>query len=265
MVSRLDLPNVYWINLERSPERRARMEAHFAARGVHARRVVAVDGNEPVAPYLRCREDNPFVAACLASHLRAIHEAYAAGEEEAVFMEDDVSFELVDRFPASFHSVRQELPGRWSSLWLGYGDRPRNLDRLFLKQGLVVPLPALTLWSTVAYVLHRRGMRHILRAYSTECGFDVNNFWGKHEADTLLLGTLSQASDLDPPQVLRIPLFLYEGRDSEIHPEDVHRQRRARDFIAAAYDELVAGTYRSRFGLRGRAWRASSGLRALFK
>lgn len=266
MVTKLDLPSVYWINLDRSPARRARMEAQFAAYGVRAHRVAAIDGAKPVQPYLRCRTNNPFEAACLASHLTAIKRAYLAGEEEAVFMEDDASFELVERFPATFAQVRAALPERYGALWLGYGDSPKHLDQLFLQPGLVVPVPPrLTLWSTVAYVLQRRAMHLLLTAYDRERGFDVTAFQGRHEADTLLLGTLSQASEIDPPSVLRVPLFLYEGRDSEIHTEDVQRQRRARAFILSAYDELVEGTYRSRFGLRGRARMATSGLKALFK
>jgi GR25 family glycosyltransferase involved in LPS biosynthesis len=247
-------PTVYWINLERSVARRAQMERNLAAHGFAGVRVVAVDGADTAATQavLHSRADNPRVAACLASHLCAIRRAFEAGEELAIFMEDDASFELLPRWPGDFGDALASLPSDWSALWLAYGDTPQRLDRLFQMPGLVVEVPSLTLWATVAYALHRRAMAHLLERYDRGSHFDVLSFEGAHEADTLLLRSLASAADLGYPRVLRIPMFTFIGADSEIHPADLPRQTRARNFTLACYDDLVADCYRPRLGPR--AW-----------
>ena len=282
MVSGPRLPRIYWINLARSPARRARMQKALEEHALHAVRIVASDGRSmaqrpdgPARIYesigadgsvatardrIRCRADNPLIAACLLSHLRAIRSAYDAGDECAVFMEDDASFELYARWPGDFESVLSTLPSHWSALWLGYGDTPRHLDQLFQLSGWAVPVPQLTLWSTVAYVLHRRAMEHVLSRYDRGDLFDVTGFDSAHEADTLLLRTLTFAEGLAPPHVLRVPMFTFEGADSEIHDADLRRQRRARAFVLAAFDELATGTYASRFTLRARIERTAQRL-----
>ncbi len=251
MIAMQELPPIYWINLSRSTERRARMERELETRQLAHQRICAVDGldAQDLAQNIRCRADNPKVAACLASHLVAIRTAHAQGHECALFMEDDASFELFDRWPFDLDQAVRQLPACWSGLWLGYGDTPRNLDALFRLQGLAVPIPGKDLWSTVAYVLHRRAMTHLLARFGAERCFDVSDFEGGHEADTLLLGALAQAPRLAPPWVLRVPLFTFEGRDSEIHDEDLELQRRARVFVLEAFDELCAGSYVPRFGV----------------
>jgi GR25 family glycosyltransferase involved in LPS biosynthesis len=243
------LPPVYWINLDRSRRRRERMEAALSARGVGAVRVPAIDGADRRAVHtvLRSRAPTPVVAACLASHLLAIQSAFRAGHEAALFLEDDASFELFDRRPRDLTRVVQQMAGAWSALWVGYGDTPRRLDVIFREERDVIPIPLPTLWSTVAYVLHRRAMAHLLERYDRGDHFDVTSFDEAHEADTLLLRTLHAAPGLLRPQVLRVPLFVFEGRDSEIHEEDLPRQNAAREFVLASHDALLAGAYRSPF------------------
>jgi GR25 family glycosyltransferase involved in LPS biosynthesis len=251
-------PPIYWINLERSRARRERMERALAQHGLCAERVAAVDGGDPasVDRSIRARAVAPKVAACLASHLSAIRLAYARAEPCALFMEDDASFELLPRWPGDFRAFFGALPARWSAIYLGYGDSPARLDRLFRTAGLLVPVPSLTLWSTVAYALQREAMGYLLAAFDRGTHFDVSGFRGAHEADTVLLHSLAAARALPYPQVVRVPMFTFLGQDSEIHPEDLPRQQRARAFILDAFDELAAGRYQPRFGLAARLQRA---------
>jgi hypothetical protein len=247
------LPRVYWINLDRAVGRRERMCARLDGRALAHERVAAVDGRDAGATARAIRAGAPPAAeaAGIASHLTAVRLAHARGEERAIVMEDDTTFDLYDAWPDGYDAIVAELPPAWSAVALCIAEFPRHLDRLFRRRGLVHPLGARGYWSVGAYLLHRRGMAALLERYDRGDHFDVTGFRGYCDAYHVVMRTLQRAG-VPGPFVSRVPLFLYEGEDSDLHPEELGEHRVARDFIRVHHAALVRGDYRSPFGLRAR-------------
>jgi hypothetical protein len=152
---RLDLP-VYWINLDRAPERRSLMEEQFARHAVRDHtRVVALD--QRLLPG-RWREEGPdagwrdhdvvegdgegallwlpswkrelvlasrrlgivrSMAAVTLSHVAAIEAAYEAGHAFALIVEDDLGLGLLPSWShATLSEVLDEAPDGWHVLQL---------------------------------------------------------------------------------------------------------------------------------------------------
>jgi GR25 family glycosyltransferase involved in LPS biosynthesis len=257
------LPPVYWINLERSAGRRERMLARFAGRGIRHRRVAGVDGCDAalVSRIIRSRAKSSANAACIASHLRAIEQACADGHETFLIMEDDVTFEPYDAWPGGYRAILAELPAAFGALALSIAESPRHLDALFAREGLVQPLRERSYWSAGAYVMTRAGADYLLGRYRRKGGYDVTSFAGHQHAYEVVMRTL-QASRSARPFLSRIPLFLFEGEDSEIHTDHLGEHRRARDYLRAHYPALIASTYVSPFTLRARLDRLMATIRS---
>ncbi|NBP86135.1 MAG: hypothetical protein EBU54_13445, partial [Mycobacteriaceae bacterium] len=123
------LPPVFYINLDRRPDRRAHMEAQFGRYGcANYSRIPATDGEAAAAavvaapPGLRWAE-----VACTVSHLRAIQEWLcrpASGPpgslaaDAALICEDDLSLETVPFWGCDWRAIEAALPQHWDVLQL---------------------------------------------------------------------------------------------------------------------------------------------------
>ena len=122
--------------------------------------------------------------AVAASHLKAIHTAYMAGEEYALILEDDASLALVPLWHnVGLKEALQALPHDWHVLqlhvWLGgeMGVGAVIVDKMLHRVAvgdIVSPrhlLDDAEFWGAVAYAVSRAGMRAILDRYWR--GWDV--------------------------------------------------------------------------------------------
>ena len=256
------LPVVYWINLDRSAGRRARMQARLDARGIANMRVPAIDGADAAATdaVIRSRANSSFNAATIASHLNAMTLALENGLDRVLIMEDDTTFEPYDAWPGGYAAIRAELPGDFSAIALCIAELPKNLDALFRRPRLVYPLRRRAYWSAGAYVITRAGMERIMSRYRRGSRYDVTGFWGHQHAYEVIMRTLQKES-LPGPFLSRVPLFLFEGDDSEIHEDHLDEHCLARDYLREHYLALVRGSYRSPYTISARLARAWSKLR----
>lgn len=256
------LPPLYWINLDRSESRRQRMEARLASRGIPNVRVTAVDGGDEAATarLIASRASSSYNAATIASHLNAMALALKDGHERVLIMEDDVTFEPYDAWPDGYAAICRELPAAFSALALCIAEQPKHLDRLFMKSRLVHPLRRRAYWSAGAYVITREGAERLLTRYRRGSRYDVTGFRGHQHAYEVIMRTL-QADALPGPFLSRIPLFLFEGDDSEIHEDHLAEHCLARDYLRSHYAALIAGTYRSPFSLTAKLARMRARLR----
>jgi GR25 family glycosyltransferase involved in LPS biosynthesis len=256
------LPHVYWINLDRSEGRRARMQQRLDERGIRNTRVRAVDGADAAATetIIRSRANSSFNAATIASHLSAMALALDNGLERVLIMEDDTTFEPYDAWPDGYAAIAAELPDDFSAIALCIAELPKNLDALFRRQRLVHRLRRRAYWSAGAYVITRSAIERLLARYRRDGRYDVTGFRGHQHAYEVVMRTL-QAEKLPGPYLSRIPLFLFEGHDSEIHADHLDEHCLARDFLREHYLDLIRGSYSSPYALTARLARAWSRLR----
>ena len=152
----------YYVNLDRSPERRSHMEAALAKAGIEAERIAAVDGSEMSEEERRAwsppgpgRLLLPGEIGCFLSHRRGWERFLATEATHALFMEDDAVLsshfgDVLRRMPKwsrGTHIVQLEVREHGRRLvghggrWIGTGHRLRRLHD-----------PAM---GTAAYVLSR--------------------------------------------------------------------------------------------------------------
>ncbi|MFO0679771.1 MAG: glycosyltransferase family 25 protein [Polyangiaceae bacterium] len=255
------LPEAFWINLARSAGRRKRFLERANSRKLVATRVEAVDGDDvaSVRRAIRWSETTVREAACIASHLRAIRLARLRGLERALVLEDDTTFEPVDRFPDLWDAIDSALPARFGIVALTIAQAPRVLDRHFAKEAPVMRLARDGFWSTGAYVVDRTAMERLAEKFGEDEPFDVRSHRLRHDAYSLLMRSWSDDRTIDGPWVARVPLFSFEGDDSEIHPHHLDEHRVSRAFVHAHFADAWSSVHERRYGIRptlrrGLAW-----------
>ena len=238
------------------------MEARLAERGIANVRVRAVDGADAAATdaIIRSRANSSYNAATIASHLNAMALALENGLERVLIMEDDATFEPYDAWPDGYAAIAAELPQEFSAIALCIAELPKNLDALFRRPKLVHRLRRRAYWSAGAYVITRAAIERLLARYRKGGRYDVTGFWGHQHAYEVIMRTL-QKEKLPGPYLSRVPLFLFEGDDSEIHEDHLDEHCLARDYLREHYLALIRGTYRSPYTLGGRLARAWARLR----
>jgi hypothetical protein len=208
------LPPVFYINLDRRPDRRSHMEEQFRKFGMPPddyARIPATDGEAAATtvvaapPGLRWAE-----VACTVSHLRAIQEwlcrpnSAAPGSlaaDAALICEDDLSLETVPFWGCDWRAIEAALPLHWDVLQLAiiYGamdaeGRPKAVMGLHYR--------ADSDFSTCAYLIRRPYARRLI---STLWDAQTRR-WRFPEAP----GRLTAEEVLyRPARCLSFPLFTY--------------------------------------------------------
>jgi GR25 family glycosyltransferase involved in LPS biosynthesis len=154
-------PPFFYINMNRSTDRRAKMEKLFHDFGIsNYNRVEAVDGNKIVhlEPRLSKYEE-----ATTLSHLKAVHEFYESGLDSAIICEDDLSLEWIDLWKKSLNEIINEAPIDFEILQLAYTLYPHNFHHI--KQDYN-PFLLVTFNGAMAYYITRKGAEKILKEHT---------------------------------------------------------------------------------------------------
>lgn len=238
-------PLALWINLARSPERRAKMQAELDALGVRHARVEAIDGADMDGYAARhgvrvlCdARESPGINGCVASHVLAMIKFLREhpDEERVMVLEDDCSFEYV---PYWRKSLRAYLDATAAAAAVG-PDAPPGIVQLavmladprdvgMISPDRAVPRPRPNWFSTAAYVIDRAAATAITSYFSSpsdSCGggvvIDLRHAPTVH-ADIILYV-------LAPTWT--VPLLTYTCDMSYIHPEHVPSHVRHRETLA---------------------------------
>lgn len=214
-------PAFYWLNLDKSVERREAMVTRLLSLGIFNNYRVASITSHNVSDMYRSNRliMHPKVtlvedygpgakdeermksqgnwsyreAACTLSHLMAIKKAYDAGHDQAIIAEDDSI--PSETFRDSLADYVKYAPEGWKVLQLA------TSHPLVIQQGLVLRDPFVPWlphhWSTGAYMVSRLGMEELVHKMHTydAMGRDV---WRIQEkpfvvADEVLYGTIGDA------------------------------------------------------------------------
>lgn len=250
----------YFINLARSHERRLRMLQRLAAQGLTGTRVEAIDARDTQQLEQRVRwsqEPSPVIgraitpieAAVTASHLLAIQQAYTDGAPHALIFEDDVTFDLCARWPSGWDCLMSSLPEQYGIAQLCVAALPHQLDTLFSGHERYVKTDGVTYASAAAYRIERRAMRVLLDTHLRGDCIDLTTMSVPSEM-VLFGGALHRDASFVGPLLSRVPLFLYDGYDSDIGPDHNDFLRPSRDYVLTHYDALVRNSYHSPFAER---------------
>jgi GR25 family glycosyltransferase involved in LPS biosynthesis len=232
---------IYWINLNRSVDRKNNMERLFndaAFEGIPIQRITAFDGKNDTQNVmyhfnLKSVRQTTTEYACLLSHLEAIRTFKNSQYEVALILEDDVTLEFKQYWTKSVEEIMAAAPPDWDVLLLCYMYGEMNHMNMFYdwvssdnNYDKVTPGKY---FSTAAYLINKKGANKIINdTYSN----------GKY---TLANNELEQVSDvyifgITNCYVYKYPMFIYNtDLDSTIHQDHIQYHVRSKEHIIHNY------------------------------
>jgi GR25 family glycosyltransferase involved in LPS biosynthesis len=173
---------IYWINLDRSIERRNNMEIIMNKINVKNTRIKASDGKlEKVKESFKTTLDTNSSSeyGCLLSHLRAIKQFWESGLERCLILEDDITLEFMKYWKNDINSIITQAPGDWEII--GLSQTLNNNSKII---GDYTPYWH-GFYSTVSYIINRKGAEKIMDMYKL-------NIWNLnkhiHKAEPIIYG-----------------------------------------------------------------------------
>ena len=228
----------YWINIDRSVDRRAFMEAQFKKNSLDNQRVSAItpcDFDEVLEDRrpLTCKHPGcvrcEYEYACISSHIKAMMEGLKDDTNDwFVVMEDDI----VIPFAIDYRKMIRELlkaapsepspPPQLIQLLILYGPTVKALYNLSITQNMPFIKWQYLLPSTGMYIISREGAEILVGKYFNHKNnkYDFTTCEYQVVADVALYSSINSYATTFP--------FAYPNIDleSEIHPEhyEAHKQ-----------------------------------------
>jgi GR25 family glycosyltransferase involved in LPS biosynthesis len=110
---------IYFLNLDRRPDRKVHLENHLASLKIEAERFVATDGKS--FPQMGMVADKPWIKgleiACLISHENMLKRILEEGFKYTLIMEDDCIFDT--NVQTKFAEYLVQLPEDWEMIYFG--------------------------------------------------------------------------------------------------------------------------------------------------
>ncbi len=217
---------IYWINLDRSPDRRKRMKKMFkdpVFRGKKIIRISAVDGKASnIDNVLNANFDeiqldkfSRVEYACTLSHLNTIKQFSESNNQVALILEDDITLEYKKYWKKSAKEVMNEAPSDWEILQLCINSHTIP-KKMYTKQ------KGYTYFSTGAYIINQAGAKKILN--NSDSIYRLNKNIG-HTADIYLYLITNT-------YVYKYPYFTYTYNEtSTIHQDHINDHNATKKII----------------------------------
>lgn len=210
---------IYYINLERNPERKEYMEKQFAQWEVtNYTRINAIDGEERhIKRYLSGDYPRNLMLkeiACVISHLKAINYwLQNSNSSYAIICEDDLDMSPVKVWPFTWDELKSHFPYDWDVVQLGIinpDNFTMNIHKRFEKD-----------YSTVCYVITRHYAEKLMKMHIVDGKYKIDNgVLPRAVADELIYNAGKTYS---------IPIFIYTvDFGSTIHTWHMGVQSRCR-------------------------------------
>jgi GR25 family glycosyltransferase involved in LPS biosynthesis len=176
---------IYVLNLERSPERRAQMLAEFEKHGITDFSFIsAIDGTKDFqlqgVNIQQNKNIRPVENACAASHLLALEHWLSTNDSlYAIFFEDDISFELIEKWKFSWEEIIQQVPDVFDTLQMCPIRTHWESDHIGLRLRDIG-----NDWGAGAYVIHREYAQHLLSKH-----LQMNTFINMDVSENILFSS----------------------------------------------------------------------------
>ena len=214
------IDSIYWINLERSKDRKKKMEILFQDPiffGKPIQRIKAIDGNaDNVYDKLNIekKSNNKLEYACLLSHLTAIKTFSESTYETALILEDDMTLEFKKYWRSTLRTVIENAPSDWEIIQLCYITSTKLIADYTLnnygknRYGNIA--------SMAAYIINNKAAKKFINeAYNPVSNKYTLKNYHTHEADHYLYKCLKTYT-------YKYPFFIYPTENtSTLHPEDL--------------------------------------------
>jgi GR25 family glycosyltransferase involved in LPS biosynthesis len=190
--AKLKLSNVpiYWINLDRSNDRKQVMNDMFKQINTKNTRISAYDGKviDEYTDLNFVSDITPYEIGCTASHLKCIKSAYDNGNDTAIIMEDDIGINFINKWDSSINDICASAPDDWEIIKI-FGSYSKYTKLLIEKssESLFVPWNKDSL-GTGVYIINHKGMKKIMDLFYSNEKWNVKH--DKAVADFILYDEL---------------------------------------------------------------------------
>lgn len=219
---------IYWINLDRSVERKNNMEQILTDdcfNGVEKKRFSAVDGKEPNNIDSKINVTKKSITdleyGCLLSHLEVIREFSKSDYEIALILEDDLTLDFKKYWDKDLQEVINNAPKNWEAIMLSYISNELPNEEYTFNENKY--------WSTLAYVINKKGANKLINNmyYDNKYVIDPNI---NNEADQYIFQKINT-------YVYKYPFFIYKyGEESTLHQGAITRHDISRKRIEKMYN-----------------------------
>jgi len=226
---------IYWINLDRSTERKEnmlKMLDDLVFQDIQKIRITATDGKKPDEMYQKLGEYNKQESTtdleygCLLSHMDAIRSFYESTHNIALILEDDNTLEFKKYWKKSIKQITNNAPDDWDTIMLWYnvgsnGFKDAEYNKYNGEDG------------TVAYLVSRKGAEKLIKNFYKDGKYNLTNDF-HHKSDVYIYRKLNT-------YVYKYPMFVFRtNNDSEIHKDHVDSLHNVskRNAVAAHESEL---------------------------
>jgi GR25 family glycosyltransferase involved in LPS biosynthesis len=236
-MDKLNLIPIYWINLNKSSNRRNHMnKVLYSTINI---RIQAINGlcinfNKLILP-VNYNGTNLEIA-CLCSHLKAIYHAYIAMEDMVIISEDDVDFNLFIKWNGNFMDIIQLAPVDWEILQLNTSN-PETIKTsilLYNKNNTNMWSKWNNYSSTVIYLINRKGMKKLIDIFIKH---NKGIIYDLSSENLLLADVVLYKNTIT--YTLNIPIFNYLTLDSNIHDDHLIYQSITREIINKLNSEYL--------------------------
>ena len=177
---------IYWINLDRSIDRRQNMEKVLNNFKIKNIRIKANDGKLETdeAIYGKFITDKFSMTkleyACLLSHLNTIKQFSESNNKIALIFEDDISLEFSVYWNKSISQIIKEAPKDWDIIMLGYSFCDIKNLKTYTKN-----TDKNSIFSTMSYIINKKSaLKFINNIYKNDKYILTTKY--KHQADNFL-------------------------------------------------------------------------------
>jgi GR25 family glycosyltransferase involved in LPS biosynthesis len=225
---------IYWINLDRSKERRDNMIKVLedpVFQNVEKIRVSATDGKDKnntykkIGNYNKQDEITDYEYACLISHLDSINEFSRSNYNNAIIFEDDITLEFMPFWDKSIKDVMDNAPSDWEiiMLWYNVEDNGFVLSdyEKFNKH-----------YYALAYLINKKGAKRLIEKSFDSGKYNLVDDYS-HKSDYYIYGSLNT-------YVYKYPYFVYKtDNDSEIHQDHISKYHvKSKNNALNAYNKM---------------------------
>jgi GR25 family glycosyltransferase involved in LPS biosynthesis len=207
---------IYWINLDRSKERKEKMltvldDSTFG--DIPKIRIVANDGKTPEKVYKKLdnyeKQDSTTDSeyACLLSHMDAIRTFYDSGHDVALILEDDITLEFKKYWKKSIKQITTDAPEDWDIIMLWHNVSPEGFNSEEMKKHSVED-------GAVSYLVSKSGAKKLIKDSYKNGKYNLTSEF-HHKSDIYIYGKLNT-------YVYKYPMFVFPtDNDSELHQNHV--------------------------------------------
>ena len=161
--------NFYWINMDRSIERRKDMYYFFSKNLIYNYRINAYDDNKineyNDLNYSSFNNISKYEYCCTFSHLKAIKTSYENNDKISIICEDDLCIDYKKKWKYNLEDIIKNAPNDWEIIKVNYNKNNLNCFMEWNENNK----------SQLFYIINNKGMKKILDKFFIKNKFVLEN------------------------------------------------------------------------------------------